>query len=101
MSGMIGMLRQGRQQEKQPADWAGGARRSRGVDPYVRLLAARGLVRSAASLLRAVERGHRAGYLGLAQVELFLRLSAKLRGLACCLIATAARRSDASLTEHS
>ena len=76
------------------------ARWSSGVDPYVRLLAARGLVRSAASLLWAVERGHRAGYLGLVQVELSVRLSAQLRGLARSLIATEVRQSTASLTEH-
>jgi hypothetical protein len=42
-----------------------------------------------------VQRAYRAGYLDLAQVEYCLRLSAKLRGCACCLIGTKARDAPA------
>jgi hypothetical protein len=57
-----------------------------GAGLYVRLLAAHGLVDLATSLLRMVGWAHRAGYLGVAQVEYSVRVSAKLRRRASRLI---------------
>jgi len=57
-----------------------------------RRLAARSLLGLAKRLLQAAERAHRAGYVGLAQIEWCLRVSAFLRRLAGRLVgATPAR----------
>lgn len=73
----------------------GGSRnRPSAAGRSVRLAAARALVGVALRWLRIVERAHRAGYLGLAQVESCVRISAKLRACACRFIGTSARMAS-------
>ena len=85
---MTGRWRQDGGPKALPGDRAGGSCGSPAADTYVRLLAARGLVGLATGLLRVVERAFGAGYLDLAQVEYCVRVSARLRRLACRLIGT-------------
>jgi hypothetical protein len=88
---MFGAGRRGGRLETQPLDSASGPHRSGRsgrFDRHIKLVAARGLVGLARSLLRTVGRAYRAGYLDLAPVECCLRVSAKLRSRACGLIAT-------------
>jgi hypothetical protein len=59
----------------------------------LRLRAARALVGLAMSLMRMVALGYRAGYLGPAQVEFCVGVSAELRARACRMIATTARNA--------
>ena len=81
---MFGAGRRGGRLETQPLDSASGPHRSGRsgrFDRHIKLVAARGLVGLARSLLRTVGRAYRAGYLDLARVECCLRVSAKLRSL--------------------
>jgi hypothetical protein len=85
---MNGISRQWVGRETEPVDLVTETHGPRRVDNFLRLQAARRLVALATSLVRTVERGYRAGYLGLAQVEYCVHVSANLRRRACGLIGT-------------
>jgi hypothetical protein len=69
----------------------GRRNRSSAVGRSARLAAARALVGVAICLLWMVARAYRVGYLGLAQVETWVRISAKLRARACRLVGASMR----------
>jgi hypothetical protein len=87
---MIEIRRLAGRREGGPANPANASHRPHTAAAYVMLLVARGLVSLATSIFRLAERGYRAGCLDLAQVEMSVRISAKLRGRARRLIGTEA-----------
>jgi hypothetical protein len=72
----------------------GSRNRPSAVGRSSRLVAARALVGLATRVLRMVTRAYRAGYLGLAQVESCVRVSAKLRACAGRLIGGTAHNAS-------